>query len=260
MWMFLVFILLGCFVSCSGRAIKHVKESIFTTEAGARRGVPKVLVVLTDGRSQDDVNKVSKEMQMEGYIIFAIGFADADYGELVNIASKPSDRHVFFVDDVDAVKKIEEQLITFVCEAATATCPSVLMSGNTLAGFKMMEKFGLVEKEYSTIPGVSLEPGSFNSYPCYRLHRDALVLQPTKYLHPEGLPSDYTISMMLRLLPETPQEPFALWEILNKDNEPIVGLILDSESESLKVFLLCRLSFCSPVFCQINQESSQFQK
>ena len=49
-----------------GRAIKHVKESIFTAESGARRGVPKVLVVLTDGRSQDDVNKVSKEMQMDG--------------------------------------------------------------------------------------------------------------------------------------------------------------------------------------------------
>uniref|UniRef100_A0A3B3VJQ0 Collagen type XIV alpha 1 chain n=1 Tax=Poecilia latipinna TaxID=48699 RepID=A0A3B3VJQ0_9TELE len=220
----------------TGRAIKHVKESIFTPEAGARRGVPKVLVVLTDGRSQDDVNKVSKEMQMEGYIIFAIGFADADYGELVNIASKPSERHVFFVDDLDAVKKIEEQLITFVCEAATATCPSMLMSGNTLAGFKMMEKFGLVEKEYSTLPGVSLEPGSFNSFPCYRLHRDALVSQPTKYLHPEGLPSDYTISMMLRLLPETPQEPFALWEILNKDNAPMVGLILDSSGKTLTFF------------------------
>ncbi|XP_076592747.1 collagen alpha-1(XIV) chain isoform X1 [Chaetodon auriga] len=220
----------------TGRAIKHVKESIFTPEAGARRGVPKVLVVLTDGRSQDDVNKVSKEMQMDGYIIFAIGFADADYGELVNIASKPSDRHVFFVDDLDAVKKIEEQLITFVCEAATATCPSVLMSGNTMAGFRMMEKFGLVEKEYSTIPGVSLEPGSFNSFPCYRLHRDALVSQPTKYLHPEGLPSDYTISMMLRLLPETPQEPFALWEILNKDNEPLVGLILDNSGKTLTFF------------------------
>nr|XP_046254830.1 collagen alpha-1(XIV) chain-like isoform X3 [Scatophagus argus] len=220
----------------TGRAIKHVRESIFTPEAGARRGVPKVLVVLTDGRSQDDVNKVSKEMQMDGYIIFAIGFADADYGELVNIASKPSDRHVFFVDDLDAVKKIEEQLITFVCEAATATCPSILMSGNTMAGFRMMEKFGLVEKEYSTIPGVSLEPGSFNSFPCYRLHRDAMVSQPTKYLHPEGLPSDYTISMMLRLLPETPLEPFALWEILDKDNEPLVGLILDNSGKTLTFF------------------------
>ncbi|KAI9520417.1 hypothetical protein NQZ68_018725, partial [Dissostichus eleginoides] len=102
--------------------------------------------------------------------------------------------------------------------------------------FRMMEKFGLVEKEYSTIPGVSLEPGSFNTFPCYRLHRDAMVSQPTKYLHPEGLPSDYTISLMLRLLPETPQEPFALWEILNKEKEPLVGLILDNSEKTLTFF------------------------
>lgn len=31
-----------------------------------RRGIPKVLVVITDGRSQDDVNKVSREMQLDG--------------------------------------------------------------------------------------------------------------------------------------------------------------------------------------------------
>lgn len=54
-----------------------------------------------------------------------------------------------------------------------------------------------------------------------------------RYLHPEGLPSEYTISMMLRLLPETPQEPFALWEILDKHNQPLVGLILDSTFDCL---------------------------
>uniref|UniRef100_W5LGS1 Collagen type XIV alpha 1 chain n=1 Tax=Astyanax mexicanus TaxID=7994 RepID=W5LGS1_ASTMX len=220
----------------TGQAIKHVKENIFTQEAGSRRGIPRVLVVLTDGRSQDDVNQISKDMQTEGFIIFAIGFADADYGELVNIASKPSERHVFFVDDLDAVKKIEEQLITFVCEAATATCPSLLMSGSTLAGFRMMEMFGLVEKQYSNVKGVSMEPGTFNSFPCYRLHTDALVSQPTRFLHPEGLPSDYTISMLLRLLPETPQEPFALWEILNKDSEPLVGVVLDTSGKTLSFY------------------------
>ncbi|KAM6968107.1 collagen alpha-1(XIV) chain [Aplochiton taeniatus] len=220
----------------TGGAVKHVKESVFTPEGGARRGVPRILVVLTDGRSQDDVNMVSKEMQEDGFIIFAIGFADADYGELVNMASQPSDRHVFFVDDLDAVRKIEEQLITFICEAATATCPSVLMSGNTIAGFRMMERFGLVEKEYASVPGVSLEPGSFNSFPSYRLHRHALLSQPTRYLHPEGLPSDFTITMMLRLLSETPQEPFALWEILNKEEEPLVGLILDISGKTLTFF------------------------
>ncbi|KPP78684.1 collagen alpha-1(XIV) chain-like [Scleropages formosus] len=223
-------------ISYKGKAIKHVKETIFTAEGGSRRGIPKVLVVLTDGRSQDDVNKVSKEMQTEGYIIFAIGFADADYGELVNIASKPSERHVFFVDDLDAFKKIEEQLITFVCEAASATCPAFLASGNTMAGFRMMEMFGLAENRYSSVSGVSMEPGTFNSFPCYRLHKDALVSQPTKYLHPEGLPSDYTITVLFRLLPDTPQEPFAMWEILNKENEPLVGVILDNGGKTLTFF------------------------
>ncbi|XP_046874496.1 collagen alpha-1(XIV) chain-like isoform X4 [Hypomesus transpacificus] len=220
----------------TGRAIQHVKDSIFTVEGGVRRGIPKVLVVLTDGRSQDDVNKVSKEMQVEGYIVFAIGFADADYGELVSIASKPSDRHVFFVDDLDAFEKIEEKLVTFVCEAASATCPSVAMSGSTMPGFRMMEMFGLVQHLYGSVAGVSMEPGTFNSFPSFHLHNDAMLAQPTRYIHPEGLPSDYTISMLFRLLPETPEEPFALWEILNKDNEPLVGVILDNGGKTLTFF------------------------
>ncbi|KAM7384842.1 hypothetical protein PAMA_011955 [Pampus argenteus] len=220
----------------TGRAIQHVKENIFTEEAGMRRGIPNVLVVLTDGRSQDDVNKVSKEMQMEGFIVFAIGFADADYGELVSIASKPSDRHVFFVDDLDAFKKIEEKLVTFVCEAATATCPLVSMSGSTTPGFHMMELFGLVENRYGTVSGVSMVPGTFNTFPCFHLHSDALLAQPTRYIHPEGLPSDYTITLLFRLLPDTPEEPFAVWEILNRNNEPLVGVILDNGGKTLTFF------------------------
>lgn len=39
----------------------------------------------------------------------------------MSIASSPSDRHVFFVDDLDAFKMIEEKLVTFVCETATAS-------------------------------------------------------------------------------------------------------------------------------------------
>ncbi|NXN37569.1 COEA1 protein, partial [Rhinoptilus africanus] len=166
-----------------------------------------------------------------GFSFFAIGVADADYSELVNIGSKPSGRHVFFVDDFDAFTKIEDELITFVCETASAKrifC--------CLPGFKMMEMFGLVEKEFSAVEGVSMEPGTFNVYPCYRLHKDALVSQPTKYLHPEGLPSDYTITFLFRILPDTPPEPFALWEILNEEYEPLVGVILDNGGKTLTFF------------------------
>ncbi|XP_075405438.1 collagen alpha-1(XIV) chain isoform X2 [Tenrec ecaudatus] len=220
----------------TGKAIKHVRDTLFTAESGTRRGIPKVIVVITDGRSQDDVNKISREMQSDGFSIFAIGVADADYSELVNIGSKPSARHVFFVDDFDAFKKIEDELITFVCETASATCPLVHKDGADHAGFKMMDMFGLVEKDFASVEGVSMEPGTFNVYPCYELHKDALVSQPTKYLHPEGLPSDYTISFLFRILPDTPEEPFALWEILNKNSVPLVGVILDNGGKTLTYF------------------------
>ncbi|XP_063780520.1 collagen alpha-1(XIV) chain [Pseudophryne corroboree] len=220
----------------TGRALKHVKDDLFTLESGMRRGVPRVLVVITDGRSQDEAVKTATVLQLEGVSIFAIGVADADYNELVNIGSKPSKRHVIFVDDFDSFKKIEDELITFVCETATATCPWVYIQGNSVSGFKMMEMFGLVEKEYAAMDGVSMEPGSFNNFPCYRIHKDALVSQPTKYVHPEGLPTDYTVSFLFRILPDTPKEPFALWEILNKEYEPLVGVILDNNGKTLTYF------------------------
>lgn len=39
---------------------------MFTSDSGMRRTVPKVLVVVTDGRSQDDVKKSSSKLQHSG--------------------------------------------------------------------------------------------------------------------------------------------------------------------------------------------------
>lgn len=44
----------------------------------------------------------------------------------------------------------------------------------------MLEAFNLTEKTYSQVKGVSMEPGSFNSYIAYRLHKDSFLNQPTK--------------------------------------------------------------------------------
>ena len=43
-----------------------------------------------------------------------------DFVELQEIASKPSERHVFVVDDFDAFASIKESLINFICETATS--------------------------------------------------------------------------------------------------------------------------------------------
>lgn len=52
--------------------------------------------------------------------MFVVGVADVDFSELQNIGSKPSERHIFVVDDFDAFGTIKDNLITFICETATS--------------------------------------------------------------------------------------------------------------------------------------------
>lgn len=50
---------------------------------------------------------------------------------------------------------------------------------------------------------------------------------PIRELHPNGLPPSYTIILLFRLLPETPSDPFAIWQITDRDYKPQVGVIAD---------------------------------
>ncbi|KAM9340955.1 collagen alpha-1(XII) chain [Symphorus nematophorus] len=220
----------------TGVALKHVYEKVFTSDSGMRRNVPKVLVVVTDGRSQDDVKKSAEKLQHSGYSVFVVGVADVDMTELRLIGSKPSERHVFVVDDYDAFAKIQDNLITFICETATSTCPLIYINGFTTPGFRMLEAFNITDRTFAGMNGVSMEPGSFNSYIAYRLHKDAFLNQPTKEIHPEGLPPSYTIILLFRLLPDTPSEPFDIWQIADKNNNPEVGITVNPSSKTIAFY------------------------
>ncbi|XP_019742733.1 collagen alpha-1(XII) chain isoform X4 [Hippocampus comes] len=220
----------------TGIALKHVYDKVFTSDSGMRRNVPKVLVVVTDGRSQDEVKKNALQLQQAGYSVFVVGVADVDMVELRNIGSKPSERHVFVVDDYDAFAKIQDNLITFICETATSTCPLIYMNGYTTPGFRMLEAFNITDRTFAGMNGVSMEPGSFNSYIAYRLHKDAFLNQPTKEIHPDGLPPSYTIVVLFRLLPDTPSDPFDIWQIADKNNNPEVGLTINPSSKTITFY------------------------
>ncbi|CAB1342756.1 unnamed protein product, partial [Coregonus sp. 'balchen'] len=194
----------------TGVALKHVKEKVFTSENGMRRNVPKVVVAVTDGRSQDEVKRNAAALQHAGYSVFVVGVADVDYAELQNIGSKPSDRHIFIVDDFDAFATIQDNLVTFICETATSSCPLIYLNGFTSPGFRMLEAFNLTEKTYGYIKGVEI--------------------------HPDGLPHSYTIIMMFRLLPDTPTEAFDIWQVSTKDDKPEVGVTIDPSSQTISYY------------------------
>ncbi|XP_059841504.1 collagen alpha-1(XII) chain-like isoform X2 [Hypanus sabinus] len=220
----------------TGRALKYMNDNVLVHSNGMRKGVPKVLVAVTDGRSQDEVKKPALALQEAGYSVFVVGVADIDINELKNIGSKPSERHLFFVDDFDAFEKIQDQLITFLCETATSTCPLIYLNGFTTPGFRMLEAFNMTVKDAASLPGVSMEPGTFNSFTAYRIHKDASLQQPTIDIHPSGLPSAYTIMMLFRVLQTTTSEPFTIWQIVDEDYKPEVGVLLDGNSQTLSYF------------------------
>uniref|UniRef100_A0AAR2LT43 Collagen alpha-1(XII) chain n=1 Tax=Pygocentrus nattereri TaxID=42514 RepID=A0AAR2LT43_PYGNA len=221
----------------TGAALKHVGEKVFTSDSGMRRNVPKVLVVVTDGRSQDDVKKSASKLQHSGYSVFVVGVADVDMVELRNIGSKPSERHVFVVDDYDAFAKIQDNLITFICETATSSMMLFLhVFSSYIYCFRMLEAFNITDRTFGGLNGVSMEAGSFNSFITYRLHKDAFISQPTKEIHPDGLPHSYTLILLFRLLPDTPKDAFDLWQISDKNDNPEVGLTLNPSSRTITFY------------------------
>ncbi|MEQ2191377.1 hypothetical protein XENOCAPTIV_027556 [Xenoophorus captivus] len=80
----------------TGLGLEFLIRTHLTSASGscAAEGVAQVVVVLTDGRSQDDVGEPAKVLQMAGVQMFAVGVQDAVDWELREMASQPQETHV----------------------------------------------------------------------------------------------------------------------------------------------------------------------
>lgn len=79
----------------------------------ARNNIPQFLIVITDGKSQDQVTKAAEELRQQGIVIYAIGVRDAVQEELEDIAGT-KDR-MFFVNDFDSLKLIKHDIAQDIC-------------------------------------------------------------------------------------------------------------------------------------------------
>ncbi|XP_050993234.1 collagen alpha-1(XII) chain-like [Labeo rohita] len=100
----------------TGRALTYILKNSFKAESGSRSDVPKIVILITDGKSQDDVLLPAQRLRDAGIELFAIGVKDADENELRAIASPPEETHVYNVDDFRFMLDIMEKLTRSVCE------------------------------------------------------------------------------------------------------------------------------------------------
>ncbi|KAM8863642.1 collagen alpha-1(XX) chain-like isoform 2-T2 [Spinachia spinachia] len=99
----------------TGQALLHVMEDNMRAEAGARSGAPFFLVLLTDGKSQDDAIAAANRLKNAGVEIIAVGVKNADEAELRQVASEPVDLNVYNVNDFPLLSKLVGRLVHILC-------------------------------------------------------------------------------------------------------------------------------------------------
>ncbi|XP_052348609.1 collagen alpha-3(VI) chain [Oncorhynchus keta] len=98
----------------TGAALQYVKDNVFTSSSGSRgqEGVPQILILLSGGRSQDDVGGAAVALKQNRIVPFCIGTRNADILELQIIARFPS--YALSVPWFDGLESIEQQLLSLV--------------------------------------------------------------------------------------------------------------------------------------------------
>ncbi|XP_036295006.1 von Willebrand factor A domain-containing protein 2 [Pipistrellus kuhlii] len=106
----------------TGLALKHLLHRGFP--GGRNASVPRVLIVLTDGRSQGHVALPAKQLQDSGVTVFAVGVRFPRWEELQALASAPREQHVLMAEQVeDAANGLFSALSSSdVCAFASPDC------------------------------------------------------------------------------------------------------------------------------------------
>ena len=76
--------------------------------------VTKVLIVLTDGYSGDSVRQPAQRLKNDGVLVYSIGVGANT--ELNEIASLPSNEHVFLLNNFQALGSFASRMSSTTCK------------------------------------------------------------------------------------------------------------------------------------------------
>lgn len=97
----------------TGRALEFMGPLFDKAMASRGHKVTEYLVVITDGKSSDEVRIPAANLRAQGVIVYAIGVKSADQAELQEIAGDT--KRTFLVNNFDALKPIKDDIITDIC-------------------------------------------------------------------------------------------------------------------------------------------------
>nr|XP_040023477.1 collagen alpha-1(XXI) chain isoform X3 [Gasterosteus aculeatus aculeatus] len=210
----------------TGRAIKFAVDHVFASSNRASQVKNRIAVVVTDGKSQDDVVDASVEARAQGITVFAVGVgSEITTSELVSIANRPSSAYVLYAEDYTTIDLIQGSMEQKLCEESV--CPTrIPVASRDEKGFELLLGMNIQKKAKKI-------PGSLISEAAYALTASTDITEDTRDIFPEGLPPSYVFIATLRLKGTSSQLTFDLWRVLSKDKEIQVAVTLSGKDKSV---------------------------
>lgn len=118
----------------TAKALRH-SEGLFSEVHGSRKhkGVPQVLIVITDGDSHDatELDEVSRRLRANGIAIYAIGIERARPDELLTMAG--SEDKYFYVNTFEGLKQLHSNVSHKICSVSKpGMCLSFSFHGHSI--------------------------------------------------------------------------------------------------------------------------------
>lgn len=98
----------------TGQALNWVSRNIYQRSAGSRieEGVPQFLILVTGGKSNDDVSGPANQLKLSNVAPMAVGSNNADSEELKLISLMPGQTHI--IRDFQQLPGVEQQILSAV--------------------------------------------------------------------------------------------------------------------------------------------------
>uniref|UniRef100_UPI0037E86B09 collagen alpha-1(XXI) chain-like n=1 Tax=Semicossyphus pulcher TaxID=241346 RepID=UPI0037E86B09 len=210
----------------TGRAIRFAVDHVFPSSQRTSLVKHRIAVVVTDGKSQDDVVDISMEARAQGITIFTVGVgSEITTSELVTIANKPSSTYVLYAEDYTTIDRIRDSMEQKLCEESV--CPTrIPVASRDEKGFELMLGMNIQLKAKKI-------PGSLISEAAYALTASTDITENTREIFPEGLPPSYVFVATIRLKGSSSKLTFDLWRVLSKDKQIQAAVTLSGKDKTV---------------------------
>uniref|UniRef100_A0A8C5PM11 VWFA domain-containing protein n=1 Tax=Leptobrachium leishanense TaxID=445787 RepID=A0A8C5PM11_9ANUR len=221
-----------------GSALQKTELELFDpSKSRIREGVHQVLIVITDGKSQDEVAKPAKGLRDKGIDIYAVGVGDVDDTQLLQIAG--SGERKFSVENFAALKSIKQRFVRNICtDKTTSNCSADIVVGFDISNqtngvnlfysqFLLESRLGDVLSRISALQSATCTPGAKPQISvAFHVKNTEGTVSPQFHIYNSGLiqklkevivsgPSEFTSSYLT-----------SMWEILEKGNSAKAKVLL----------------------------------